>query len=200
MDRRLRHEEVMAIQVPVERGCSNRSIARQLGVDEKAVRYRRARLQDGSRDGRAGKPIRAEMVWGVFEQWVSSHEGAGVNLRAPTLARARIQLNIASQVDFEWTGEGTDEFLGHGGEATPSKSPDRCLVQAREGLEPEDANEVGASGGATRSRRSLPRKAGVKGRHCLLTTGGLIGVIQPVGTAFISCECRLDPRREKVVF
>jgi len=92
------------------------------------------------------------------------------------LARARRPPDIASQVDFEWTGEGTDEFLGHGGEATPSKSPDRCLVQAREGLEPEDGNEVGAGGGATRSRRTLSRKAGVKGRHCLLTTGGLIGV------------------------
>lgn len=24
-----------------------------------------------------------------------------------------------SQVDFEWTSEGTDEFLGHGGATTP---------------------------------------------------------------------------------
>ena len=92
------------------------------------------------------------------------------------LARARRSLDIVSQVEFEWTGEGTDEFLGHGGETTPSKSPDRCWVQAREGLEPEDGNEVGARGGWTRSRRTLPRTAGVKGRHCLLTTGGLIGV------------------------
>jgi hypothetical protein len=94
------------------------------------------------------------------------------------LARARRQLNIVIQVDFEWTSEGTNVFLRHGGEATPRKSPDRCFVQAREGLEPEDGNEVGASGGATRSRRTLPRKAGVKGRHCLLTTGGLIGVMR----------------------
>jgi hypothetical protein len=98
--------------------------------------------------------------------------------QALPLPRARRQLDIVSQVDFEWTSEGTDEFLGHGGEATPRKSPDRCLVQAREGLEPEDGSEVGASGGATRSRRTLPRKAGVRGRHCLLTTGGLIGAIR----------------------
>jgi IS30 family transposase len=34
MGRRLREEEVMTIQVLNERGCSNRGIARQLGVDE----------------------------------------------------------------------------------------------------------------------------------------------------------------------
>jgi hypothetical protein len=36
--------------------------------------------------------------------------------------------------------------------------------------------KVGDGGGATRSEPTLPRKAGVKGRQCLLTTGGLIGV------------------------
>jgi hypothetical protein len=100
--------------------------------------------------------------------------------RAPTslLGRARRQLDIVSQVDFEWTSEGTDELLGLGGVATPRKSPDWCFVQAREGLEPEDGNEVGAKGGATRSRRTLPEKAGVKRRHCLLTPGGLMGAMR----------------------
>jgi len=96
------------------------------------------------------------------------------------LARARRSLDIVSQVDFEWTGEGTSEFLGHGGRSNgPStKGLDRCLVQAQEGLEPEDENEVGADEGGTRSRRTLPRKAGVKGRHCLLATWGLIDVMR----------------------
>ena len=40
MGRRLKREEVMTIQVLRERGCSNREIARKLGIDEKAVRYR----------------------------------------------------------------------------------------------------------------------------------------------------------------
>jgi len=99
------------------------------------------------------------------------------------LARARRSLDTVNQVRLEWTGEGTDGFLGHGGwsNGTSTKSPDRCLLKVRKGLEPEDGNEVGASGGATRSRRTLPRKAGVKGRHCLLTTGGLIGVIRRSG-------------------
>jgi IS30 family transposase len=40
MERRLRREEVMTIEVLHERGMSNRAIARQLGVHEHAVRYR----------------------------------------------------------------------------------------------------------------------------------------------------------------
>jgi len=47
------------------------------------MRYRRARLEDDAEDGRAGKPFRAEVVGGVIEQWVSSHEGVGVLLLAP---------------------------------------------------------------------------------------------------------------------
>lgn len=39
-------------------------------------------------------------------------------------------------------------------------------------------NEVGASGGALRLRRALPRKACGRGRHCLLTTAGLIVVMR----------------------
>ena len=58
-----------------------------------------------------------------------------------------------SQADFEWTSEGTDEFLGHGADTTlRPKSPDRCLVQTRMSLEPEDGNEVRDEGGTTRSR------------------------------------------------
>jgi IS30 family transposase len=42
----------MTIEVLHERGLSNRAIARQLGVDEKAVRYRLARLASGRRTAR----------------------------------------------------------------------------------------------------------------------------------------------------
>ena len=48
MGRRLREEEVMTIQVLHERGCSNREIARKLGIREGAVRYRLARLAVGA--------------------------------------------------------------------------------------------------------------------------------------------------------
>jgi hypothetical protein len=60
MGRRLREEEVMTIQVLHERGCPNREIARKLGIDEKAVRYRLGRLARGAADGRSEKPFRAE--------------------------------------------------------------------------------------------------------------------------------------------
>lgn len=60
MERRLRGEEVMTIGVLYERGMSKRAIARQLGVDEKAVRYRLRRLASEAVDGRSGKPFRAE--------------------------------------------------------------------------------------------------------------------------------------------
>jgi hypothetical protein len=67
MGRRLREEEAMTIEVLHERGCGNREIARQLGIDEKAVRYRLARRASGARDGRAGttRPPLARLVWAV---------------------------------------------------------------------------------------------------------------------------------------
>ncbi len=48
-------------------------------------------------------------------------------------------------------------------------------MQARS-LEPVKRNEIGDEGEATRSKRTTVNRAGVKGRLCLLTTGGLIGV------------------------
>jgi IS30 family transposase len=66
MGRRLRKEEVMTIEVLHERGCSNREIARQLGVNEKAVRYRLGRIAEGAADGRADKAFAAEAFDGVI--------------------------------------------------------------------------------------------------------------------------------------
>jgi transposase len=83
MARRLRREEVMAIGVLAERGCSKRAIAQQLGVDEKAVRYRLARLASGAPDGRAGKPFAAEPWREPIAHWMeAAAAGRGVNLQA----------------------------------------------------------------------------------------------------------------------
>ncbi len=60
MERRLRREEVMTIEVLHERGMSNRAIGRQLGVHENAVRYRLRRLASGAVDGRSAKTHSAE--------------------------------------------------------------------------------------------------------------------------------------------
>jgi transposase len=82
MGRRLREEEVMTIEVLHERGCSNREIGRKLGVDEKAVRYRLARLASGARDGRAEKPFLAEALHAVIAHWLEQTSSRrGVNLQ-----------------------------------------------------------------------------------------------------------------------
>ncbi len=81
------------------------------------------------------------------------------------------------QVDFEWTSEGTDEYLGHAAvNVLRLKSPDRCLVKTQSSLEPVDGNEVRDERGTTRSRPTLPRMAGVRGHLYHWTTEGLIGV------------------------
>jgi transposase len=73
----------MTIEVLHERGCSNRAIARTLGVDEKAVRYRLARAASGARDGRAEKPFAAEPWAAAIAHWMGlATAGRGVNLQA----------------------------------------------------------------------------------------------------------------------
>ncbi len=81
-----------------------------------------------------------------------------------------------SQLDIEWTSEGTDVFLGHG-VATTLRTRSPIGVWCRlESLEPEDGNE------SRRRRRSdaLDANAVLQGRRMgrlyLLTTGGMIGV------------------------
>jgi transposase len=82
MGRRLRREEAMTIQVLHERGCSNREVARQLGVDEKTVRYRLRRQASGAGDGRADKAFRAEPLAAVIETWFEdARSHGGVNLQ-----------------------------------------------------------------------------------------------------------------------
>lgn len=72
----------MTIEVLHERGCSNREIARQLGIRESAVRYRLARLASREPDGRSEKPFRAEALHEVIAHWLERAEGRrGVNLQ-----------------------------------------------------------------------------------------------------------------------
>jgi transposase len=81
VERRLRWEEVVTIEVLHERGMSNRAIARQLGVHEHAVRYRLARLASGAPDGRA-KPFAAEPWAEAIGHWMGEAEARrGVNLQ-----------------------------------------------------------------------------------------------------------------------
>ena len=83
MERRLREEEVVTIEVLHERGVSNRAIARQLGVHENAVRYRLRRRAAGARDGRAEKPFSAERFAEAIELFLREAEASrsGVNLQ-----------------------------------------------------------------------------------------------------------------------
>src|SRR5512134_25798 len=81
MERRLRREEVVTIQVLRERGMSQRAIARQLGVDEKAVRYRLRRLAEGGADGRSEKPFRAEPWAEAIAHWMAMRSERGINLQ-----------------------------------------------------------------------------------------------------------------------
>ncbi len=73
----------MTIQVLHERGLSKRAIGRQLGVDERAVRYQLRREAEGRPDGRRDKPFRAGALAGVIEQWMAEAEPGrgGVNLQ-----------------------------------------------------------------------------------------------------------------------
>jgi transposase len=84
MERRLTTEEAMTIEVLHARGVAKRAIARQLGVDEKAVRYRLLHpRRPGERDGRA-KPHRAEALAAEIESWLrpALDQRRAVNLAA----------------------------------------------------------------------------------------------------------------------
>jgi transposase len=82
MERRLRQEEVVTIQVLYERGVPKRAIARQLGIDEKAVRYRLGRLASGARDRRGDKVFAAEPWAAAIDHWMGEASESGVNLVA----------------------------------------------------------------------------------------------------------------------
>jgi transposase len=82
LERRLRREEVMTIEVLSERGVSKRAIARQLGVHEHTVRYRLRRLATPRPDGRAAKERSAEPYAEAIARWMGEAlDGDGVNLQ-----------------------------------------------------------------------------------------------------------------------
>jgi transposase len=79
VERRLRREEVMTIEVLYERGLSKRAIARQLGVHENAVRYRLKRRASPRPDGRDKVSSVAPFAEAICE-WMRSREAErGVN-------------------------------------------------------------------------------------------------------------------------
>jgi transposase len=64
---------------------SNRAIARQLGIDEKAVRYRLERLGRKPEDGRANKPFRAAALAKPIAWWMEQAQTGGGRLNVQAL-------------------------------------------------------------------------------------------------------------------
>ncbi len=80
MERRLRREEVVTIGVLYERGMSKRAIARQLGIDEKAVRYRLGRMALRARDRRADQVSSVAPLTEAIDEWMRGvAAGRGAN-------------------------------------------------------------------------------------------------------------------------
>jgi transposase len=79
MERRLRREEVMTIEVLRERGVSQRAIARQIGVHENAVRYRLKRLAERARDRRADKVSSVAPHAEAVAHWMRTAGESGLN-------------------------------------------------------------------------------------------------------------------------
>jgi transposase len=73
MAARLRHEEVLTIQVLSEKQVPARAIARQLGVTEGTVRYHKQRAREGATDGRKDKPFDAARFAGTIDAWRAEH-------------------------------------------------------------------------------------------------------------------------------
>lgn len=69
--------------------------------------------------------------------------------------RRAVQLNTVIQTAFGWTGEGADEFPGHGGDATPSRISDRfCPIDVSCRIERATSQMLGTVPGPTKKRRS----------------------------------------------
>jgi transposase len=77
MERRLRKEEVMTIEVLAERGVPRRAIARTLGVAESSVRYRLSRAASGAVDGRSRQTSAAAPWSEAIAVWMAERESAG---------------------------------------------------------------------------------------------------------------------------
>jgi len=75
----------MTIEVLSDRGCTGRGIARQLGVDEKTVRYHLSRRGRAQSDGRADKSFAAEGLAAPIARWVDQCQRADEGLDIRTL-------------------------------------------------------------------------------------------------------------------
>jgi hypothetical protein len=85
-----------------------------------------------------------------------------------------------SQVDIAWTGEGTDEFLGHGAAtALRSRSPIGVWCRLRASSQEWKRKSETMEERRAHHERTPKDYGGAKGRLCLLTIWGLIGVIRP---------------------
>jgi hypothetical protein len=82
MERRLRREEVMTIEVLRERGVSGRAIARQPGIHETAVRYRLKRLATQARDRRADQVSSVAPLSAAVAHWMERGSAGGMNGQA----------------------------------------------------------------------------------------------------------------------
>ena len=79
MGKSLTREEVMAIHALSDHKVPKRQIAKQMGIDESTVRYHLQRRDQEATDGRKGKPMKADQLEQVIDDW---HE-AQANSKRP---------------------------------------------------------------------------------------------------------------------
>lgn len=78
---RLNKDEIMTIRVLKQKGESNCSIARTLGVTEGAVRYHARRAAEDAVDGRANRPMAADSAAAQIAEWMAFYGGGDGRLR-----------------------------------------------------------------------------------------------------------------------
>lgn len=79
----LRREEIVTLQVLLEKGVPNTEIARQLGVTEGTVRYHQKKQEEAKMDGRGSKPAKAKGVAHLIEHWLQEHtDPRSANIKA----------------------------------------------------------------------------------------------------------------------
>ena len=74
MARRLRPEEIVTIRVLARQGMAKREIARQLGVDERTVRYQLKKAAESRVDGRKAKERKADEYAAWIRHWIQTHQ------------------------------------------------------------------------------------------------------------------------------
>ena len=77
MARKLSQEEIVTLKTLNGKGQSNVEIGRTLGVSEGAVRCHLRRAAEKAKDGRRGKPRKAQQVAVAVDCWVGWHGSRG---------------------------------------------------------------------------------------------------------------------------